>query len=1221
MLNTKINVIKEIKENSIIMEFEKELKNIKNQNLNNLIKNNLLIDGKDYYFYPIIIDIEIEPNGGLFLVGFYFPFSDKYFSFIFDKGDSIEYIEWIKSELINILKFFKNNSFSDYKNKNNLKIYPILVGHNIIKYDFILLFHFLFNNIRADRSFYEMRKLSDIIIDVEKPNKYIIYKKAAILVYREIKNFFCLDTLLCVNTGEAKSLFRFKTDIFFDSNKEKIPPLEFDLNNVVLKNDSEALNHLCQYNLNDLYYTYRLLFFSTPKKRIESRCLLYKNLTPKQIGFAESINKFDSLINCLYIIEKTNIDRRDSYINSQNTSINIKNIHFLHDYYYSNTYLNFFKEKNIYKISNTGDGIIDINNIKVNMGIGGLHSITQKISSREKYNYHGSQLIFASSNENYLTIILDFQSFYVNIILQLLNHIQSFSSEKDVIQELNKIRLELKKKKDPNDAIFKISTLAYTGSLNDYRSSVYHPLLYLSMTLNGQLLCLELLYFLNKKIEKIIEVNTDGVIIYIKKENYNDIINLCDQFEKDYNFKIDTREIISFGLFFTANKKIIVTENQKLTVKGFKKGLSFGFFTNTLIRWVKENLKLLENINNCEDYKIKLYMSLWQSFCKQVGEDKKNNNIKNYLNSETIQKTKLIVYFSKKPDYFGGLPSKSKVILHPYPIKKIDFRRHEDPIYIKKYIMDDLDISSYWSYLTEKLSTYFFYNIKNDFEIINPIMLNDSYDFLKKAKKVDIPFFYLKNKKLISEFYKLSIFGFVVFMKDRDKKSFPKKKMSQSNLINILNENKKLFYKHMLENYTYGMCNGVAVCVNLKESWENDICCIDFDGVEWFFKEEHFNEKTNIKQKAFLDFILSIKQGGFLVYSSMTNTPFDRFKLFFKINNKPKDLIYNKFKKIHQESHLNFDFNIEDVSSISGTNLYGQKLINLHKFKQLKEVDFESYNNFFIDKSDILCNDQINFKKNKYLDLLVQIFYERDYDQRILYNNLLEKNKSITIFHYNKYKICKESFIQIFIEVIKKENKNNLYIKNKEYLLKFYKFTFENNLDIKKEKNLFSINDKVNKKINNNLKKVILNDKPSIILPSNNFIKIMQELEFTDYQINFNDLDKIIPLLNEIFDYFNKEYNTTFKYTENVEDNILYHSNCIFKDDNGNNKQVTAYINKYLQCKINCYHDSCKDHSRYIIIENNINSNLYSIITLNTSTPFTLSESSISSIISEYCNK
>ena len=61
--------------------------------------------------------------------------------------------------------------------------------------------------------------------------------------------------------------------------------------------------------------------------------------------------------------------------------------------------------------------------------------------------------------------------------------------------------------------IFKISTLAYTGS--DARSNVFFT--NHSMILNEQLLCLELLEYLRKYLFKIVEVNTDGIIVFFKK--------------------------------------------------------------------------------------------------------------------------------------------------------------------------------------------------------------------------------------------------------------------------------------------------------------------------------------------------------------------------------------------------------------------------------------------------------------------------------------------------------------------------------------------------------------------------------------------------------------------------------------------------------------------------------------------------------------------------------
>jgi len=45
----------------------------------------------------------------------------------------------------------------------------------------------------------------------------------------------------------------------------------------------------------------------------------------------------------------------------------------------------------------------------------GLHSVTDKVNKTSGLPYCGSLLIFSFSDKEYVTLNLDFQSFYVNI--------------------------------------------------------------------------------------------------------------------------------------------------------------------------------------------------------------------------------------------------------------------------------------------------------------------------------------------------------------------------------------------------------------------------------------------------------------------------------------------------------------------------------------------------------------------------------------------------------------------------------------------------------------------------------------------------------------------------------------------------------------------------------------------------------------------------------------
>lgn len=88
-----------------------------------------------------------------------------------------------------------------------------------------------------------------------------------------------------------------------------------------------------------------------------------------------------------------------------------------------------------------------------------------------------------------------------------------------------------------------LKTFAYTGCLNTSR--VYNPHLYYSMTINGQLVMLEFLYSICEIIESVVGVNTDGVVINIKKSNYDEKPLFC----KKTLPKIISQGLEKFGLF------------------------------------------------------------------------------------------------------------------------------------------------------------------------------------------------------------------------------------------------------------------------------------------------------------------------------------------------------------------------------------------------------------------------------------------------------------------------------------------------------------------------------------------------------------------------------------------------------------------------------------------------------------------------------------------------
>ena len=690
-------------------------------------------------------------------------------------------------------------------------------------------------------------------------------------------------------------------------------------------------------------------------------------------------------------------------------------------------------------------------------------------------------------------------------------------------------------------------------------------------------------------------MNTDGIIVFFKRENYDKILTLCDDFENTYNFKIDTRTEIESGFFFGANKKVYINDKGNSVIKGFSTGFSFNYFPDFLVSFLKNHKKFLINFINNEESEKQLYNNLWNTFLSQFQSIEQNQNIKSLVKNETIDKTKVMLFFSSNPDFVAGFPGKIRRTLGGYPVSIVNFKKKYTREEIITFVLENKDTSAYWLFLLRQLSNLYLFNIKNNKTKEYVLPLGDIEQNILKNSPSGYFHFFVKERKLLKVFCFLLNEGFIIFLKNRDKRSFPRKHMIQTNLGKLKNEHQEKFSRFLFENYYYGVMNAYSITVHLKDSWFNKICCLDFDDIEWFFEAHHFNEKKNEQQKHFIKFLLEIKENGFLIFSSMTNTPFDRFKVFFKIDNIPTNFLYKDFQKLTKNDIKNYNFNTEENASIFGDGNLGQKLIIPNNFKNLMVVNFESYKNFFVNNQKNIFTENKKYDNKTYESLLIDLFDERNNDQRDLYNNLLINQKEVNLFKYQNYNIDKSTFIKIFINVIKKNNYNFLDVSNEKEMLNFYNFSFDTFILNKSE----TINQKItpNKKSLKKIKEInqIANKKHVILYPKNNYLKALDRARKAKLEVNENTLDDIIVILTEFMSYINKQYGTNFSYSEQTKESFVFHSNCIYKPEDGNPQVVTAYINHNFQCNINCYHDSCKHNFAYRHIQHSINQNFYSL--------------------------
>ena len=178
--------------------------------------------------------------------------------------------------------------------------------------------------------------------------------------------------------------------------------------------------------------------------------------------------------------------------------------------------------------------------------------------------------------------------------------------------------------------------------------------------------------------------------------------------------------------FFSCNKKIYIDQRNKTIIKGFSTGFSFNYFSNLLFYLLQDH-----------------------------------KDIKN----ETINKIKMLLFFSKRPDHYASVPTSKKRILGSYLISIIDFKDKISKKQLIDFIVENLDYSSYWLYILRQFKSLYLFNIKNKKTEENVFSLsNIENDFFKNSSAEYFSFF-TNNRTMVINFEVLLKKGFILFLK------------------------------------------------------------------------------------------------------------------------------------------------------------------------------------------------------------------------------------------------------------------------------------------------------------------------------------------------------------------------------------------------------------------------------------------------------------------------
>lgn len=211
---------------------------------------------------------------------------------------------------------------------------------------------------------------------------------------------------------------------------------------------------------------------------------------------------------------------------------------------------------------------------------------------------------------------MDVASYYPHL-MTINGYISRNIPSPDLYKEVLEKRMRAKQEGDKStaDALKLVCNTTYGCLLNKY-NDLYDPLMGRSVCISGQLYLLELANSCFKEIEdlKIVQLNTDGIMVECRARDYDKLKSICDEWQSRTGFELEEEQIVQIAQK-DVNNYIEVQPNGKIKEKGgyLVRGVSsagaFNVNNNATIiaDAIRENLingrPVEDTINGCNDIK------------------------------------------------------------------------------------------------------------------------------------------------------------------------------------------------------------------------------------------------------------------------------------------------------------------------------------------------------------------------------------------------------------------------------------------------------------------------------------------------------------------------------------------------------------------------------------------------------------------------------------------
>lgn len=235
------------------------------------------------------------------------------------------------------------------------------------------------------------------------------------------------------------------------------------------------------------------------------------------------------------------------------------------------------------------------NNLRYSIGVGGIHSV------------NSPEIIIPRDDE--MLIDIDVASLYPSMLIEYEFYPKHLGKEfLEVYKQIKDERIEAKHNGDKvKNETLKLALNGLSGNLQNEHNFCYSPFAVMQIRINGQLLLLMLAEKLTQIGCRIVQANTDGLFVLLKKDVYSKVNSICREWEQLTKLTLEEDRFKAMYQY-AINDYFAITEDNKVKEKGMfittvklGKGLTPKIIPKAVISFFKDGISVEDTIKNCTD--------------------------------------------------------------------------------------------------------------------------------------------------------------------------------------------------------------------------------------------------------------------------------------------------------------------------------------------------------------------------------------------------------------------------------------------------------------------------------------------------------------------------------------------------------------------------------------------------------------------------------------------